>query len=75
MRHPATPGKLPWGRSGLTYLDFFRGAPRGRLGDEERAPKGVWWLAGGRMGHGKQVPTVGELRARRRWKPEVHGEI
>ncbi|KAK3708332.1 hypothetical protein LTR37_011597 [Vermiconidia calcicola] len=37
-----------------------------RLEDSERPHAGLWWLAGGRAGGGRRVPTAGELRERRK---------
>lgn len=36
------------------------------LQDHERPPKALWWLAGGRTGGVRKVPTAGELRERRK---------
>ena len=35
------------------------------LEDDERPPTALWWLAGGRTGGRRKVPTAGELRERR----------
>ena len=41
-----------------------------RLTDSERGHTALWWLAGGRVGKRKRVPTVDELRERRRVERE-----
>lgn len=44
------------------------------LQDHERPPKVLWWLAGGRAGGVRKVPTAGELRERRKVE-EANREI
>lgn len=55
-----------FGRAGTEYVKLAFGAQSAQLKDGERPPKALWWLAGGRTRHGKQVPTAGELRERRK---------
>lgn len=62
---PSTPNPL---RRSLSAL--FTGKKVIPLADDERPPKPIWYLAGGRTSfakHGsKRVPTAGELRERRK---------
>lgn len=63
--------RLPLGRSGRAYLDYARsGDGPAPLGEDERVPKALWWLAGGRVRYGKKVPTAGELRSRKKAEAE-----
>ena len=45
-----------------------------KLEDHERPHSGLWWLAGGKLGQRKRVPTAAELRERRRVE-EANREI
>lgn len=44
------------------------------LNDDERPPKALWWLADGRTGGLREVPTAGELRERKKVE-EANQEI
>ncbi|CAK4031156.1 Hypothetical predicted protein [Lecanosticta acicola] len=47
------------------FGDFFRGRKPKPLADDERFPKGLWWLAGGNTRKGRRMPTGKELRERK----------
>ena len=53
---------------------FLLGGKPPPLPSHQRPSAGLWWLAGGRLGSGRMVPTAGELRARREVE-ERNGEV
>ncbi|PIA99172.1 hypothetical protein CB0940_02758 [Cercospora beticola] len=67
---------LPFERSARAYIGHFvKPGPPAPLADEERVPRALWWLSGGRVSLKKKVPTAGELRARRKAEVENRKEV
>ncbi|PPJ58683.1 hypothetical protein CBER1_03996 [Cercospora berteroae] len=67
---------LPFERSARTYIGHFvKPGPLAPLNDEERVPRALWWLSGGRVSLKKKAPTAGELRARRKAEVENRKEV
>lgn len=54
---------------------FVKPGPPDPLADEERVPRALWWLSGGRVSLKKKAPTAGELRARRKAEVENRKKV
>ncbi|EME87054.1 uncharacterized protein MYCFIDRAFT_194936 [Pseudocercospora fijiensis CIRAD86] len=69
--------KIPGSRSAKAYVRLALGSTsrEEKLGDEERVPRIMWWLAGGRVSLKKKAPTAGELRRRRKAEVENRKEV
>ncbi|KXT15545.1 hypothetical protein AC579_6541 [Pseudocercospora musae] len=68
--------KIPGSRSAKAYARLaFASKGQEKLEDEERVPRVMWWLAGGRVSFKKRAPTAGELRRRRKVEVENRKEV
>ncbi|KAM3422967.1 hypothetical protein BST61_g446 [Cercospora zeina] len=67
---------LPFERSARTDASHFvKPGPLAPLADEERVPRTLWWLSGGRVSLKKKAPTAGELRTRRKAELENRKDV
>jgi type IV secretory pathway VirB10-like protein len=62
-------------RSSSTYLSALSGNSYGRLDDDQRVPKLMWWLAGGRGSSKGKQPTAKEMRERRKAEVENRKQV